>query len=83
MSADIQVDDGGNAWIALDMDLWPEDKEFPEIIAKMLWLETTWSMIAGTFPFAWPGFGEHSEKTTTYLRMVLDAYGGQRSDKST
>ncbi len=67
------------------MDLWPADKESPEAeaIAKMLWLEIVWSMTAGTFPFAWPDLGEHSEKTTTYFKMVLEAFGGQRSDKST
>ena len=41
LSADISVDDDGGAFITLDMDLWPEDKDSPEAeaIAKMLWLE--------------------------------------------
>ncbi|MEJ8563296.1 hypothetical protein QTO30_20135 [Yoonia sp. GPGPB17] len=80
LSADIRVEDDGEAWITLDMDLWPEDKETPEAaaIAKMLWIEIDWSMTSGTFPFAWPGLGEFSDTTTTYLRMVLDAYGGQK-----
>lgn len=84
LSADIKVDDDGDAWISLDMDLWPKDKEAPEAeaIAKMLWLEIDWSMTSGTFPFAWPGIGEHADKTTTYFKMVLDAYGGQKPDKS-
>ncbi|MGM0743570.1 MAG: hypothetical protein ACQEVT_18620 [Pseudomonadota bacterium] len=83
LSADIKVDDDGDAWITLDTDLWPEDKESPEAeaIAKMLWLEIDWSVTDGTFPFAWPGLGAHSDKTTTYFKMVLDAYGGQRPDK--
>lgn len=80
LSADISVDDDGEASISLDMDLWPEDKASPEAeaIAKMLWLEIEWSSTAGTFPFAWPGLGEHSDKTTSYFKMVLDAYGGQK-----
>lgn len=82
LSADISVDDDGDAWIALDMDLWPEDKDSPEAeaIAKMLWLEIDWSSTAGTFPFAWPGIGDHADKTSTYFKMVLDAYGGQKPD---
>lgn len=84
LSADISVDDDGYAWITLDMDLWPEDKESPEAetIAKMLWLEIEWSSSDGTFPFAWPALGEHSDKTATYFKMVLDAYGGQKPDKN-
>lgn len=80
LSADISVDEDGDAWIALDMDLWPEDKESPEAeaIAKMLWLDIDWSSTTGTFPFAWPGIGEHTDKTTNYFKMVLDAYGGQK-----
>ena len=83
LSADINVDDDGDAWITLDMDLWPEDKDSPEAetIAKMLWLKIEWSSTAGTFPFAWPALGEHSDKTTTYFKIVLDAYGGQKPDK--
>lgn len=85
LSADIKVDDDGDAWITLDMDLWPEDKESPEAeaIAKMLWLEIDWSATNGTFPFAWPRISAHSDKTTTYFKMVLDAYSGQRPDKGT
>ncbi len=80
LGADISVD--GDAWIALDMDLWPEDKDAPEAeaIAKMLWLEVDWSSTTGTFPFAWPGVGEYTDKTTTYFEMVLNAYGGQKPD---
>lgn len=83
LSADINVDDDGDAWITLDMDLWPEDKDSPEVvtIAKMLWLEIEWSSAVGTFPFDWPALGEQSDKTTTYFKMVLDAYGGQKLDK--
>jgi hypothetical protein len=54
-----------------------------EAISNMLWLEIDWSMTEVTFPFAWPGLSEHSDKTTTYLKMVLDAYGGQGPDKGT
>ena len=85
LSADVRVDDDGDAWITLDMDLWPEDKESPEAeaIAEMLWLDIDWSVTVGTSSFAWPGLGEHADKTTTYFKMVLDAYGGQRPDKNT
>lgn len=85
LSADIKVDDDGEASITLDMDLWPEDKSSPEAeaIAEMLWLEIDWSSTVGTFPFAWPGLGEHSAKTASYFRMVLDAYGGQKPDSAT
>lgn len=85
LSADIKVDDDGDAWITLDMDLWPEEKVSPEAeaIAKMLWLELDWSVTDGTFPFAWPGIGAHFDKTTTYFKTVLDAYGGQSLGKGT
>ncbi|WP_417274035.1 hypothetical protein [Celeribacter halophilus] len=83
LTADIKVDDDGDAWITLDMDLWPEDKGAPEAeaIAKMLWLEIDWSITEGTFPFAWPGLSSHADKMTTYFKMVLAAYGEQRPDK--
>ncbi|MCV6823156.1 MULTISPECIES: hypothetical protein [Halocynthiibacter] len=83
LGADISVDDDGDAWIALDMDLWPEDKTSPEAetIAKMLWLDVEWVSTVGTFPFAWPGLSEYSDKTTAYFKMVLDAYGGQGPNK--
>lgn len=76
LSADIRVDD--DAWISLDMDLWPEDKDAPEAeaIARMLWLDVDWTSTTGTCPFAWPGLGEHTNKTTKYFEMVLDAYRG-------
>lgn len=81
--ADISVDDDGEAFIALDMDLWPEEKTSPqtEAIADMRWLEIEWAMTAGTFPFAWPGIGDHTNQTTKYFQMVLDAYGGQKPTK--
>lgn len=84
LSADISVDDDGDAWIALDLDLWPEEKDSPEAeaIAKMLWLEIDWSSTSGTFPFAWPSIGEHAEKTTKYFEQVLDAYGGQKPEST-
>jgi hypothetical protein len=70
--------------MALIMDLWPEDKDSPEAEAnaKMLRLEIDWSSTIGTFPFAWPGIGKQTYKTTKYFRMVLNAYGGQRRDSS-
>ena len=82
LSADISVDDDGEASITLDIDLWPEEKNSPECeaIAKLLWLEIEWLSTTGTFPFAWPGLGEYTDKTTKYFQMVLDAYGGQKPE---
>lgn len=82
LSCDISVDDDGDAWITLDTDLWPECKDSPsaEEIGRMLWLDIDWSMTEGTFPFAWPEVGEHADSTTTYFKMVLDAYKSQKPD---
>lgn len=82
MIADIDVEDD-EAWISLDMDLWPEEKISPqaEALAKMLWLEIEWAGTMGTSPFAWPGIGEHTNSATKYFKMVLDAYGGQKPDE--
>ena len=84
LSADISVDDDGEVSISLDIDLWPEDKNSPEAeaIGKMLWLEIDWSSTSGTFPFAWPGLGEHADKTKDYFKMVLDAHRGQKPTDS-
>jgi hypothetical protein len=78
--AEINVHDDESVWVTLDMDLWPEDKLSPAVeeIAKMLWLEIEWEATEGTFPFAWPGVGEHAANTVEYLKLVLDAYGGQK-----
>ena len=77
--ADIHVDDDEMAWITLDMELWPEDKESPEVeaIAKMLLFDIEWVGTEGTSPFAWPGIGAHADKATEYFKMVLDAYREQ------
>lgn len=84
LSADIKVDDDGDAWISLDMDLWPEIKEAPEAeaIAKMLWLEIDWSMTSGTFPFAWPGIGEHAEKQQRTLKWYRTPIAGRSLTKA-
>ena len=78
ISAEISLDDD-EIWVTLDMDLWPEDKEPTQAIevAKMLWLEVEWQVVSGNFPFAWPGLGEHTNVTTEYFRMVLDAHAGR------
>lgn len=80
--ADINVLDDEEVWITLDSDLWPEDKLSPQVdaLAKMLWMEIEWAGTTGTFPFAWPGLGEHTNDTIDYFKMVLDAYGGQKPD---
>lgn len=78
--AEINVHDDEAAWITLDMDLWPEDKESPavEALAKLLWLEVEWESTEGTSPFAWPGIGEHVSSVNDYFKSVLNAYGGQK-----
>jgi len=80
LSAEISVDDDGDASILLDMDLWPEDKGSPEAeaIAKMLWLEIDWVATMGTIPFAWPDIGIQNVKTSNYFKMVLEAHGSQK-----
>lgn len=79
--AEITVDDDGEAFIALDLDLWPEHKASPEAeaIADMLMLDIDWAATSGTSPFAWPGMGEHVDSTTKYFELVLKAYREQRS----
>jgi hypothetical protein len=79
LTADIDVDDDEIICISLDLDLWPEDKEAPEVgaLAKMMWLDIDWSGTEGKAPFAWPGMGEHAHKATEYFQMVIEAYRGQ------
>ncbi|MEW7006744.1 hypothetical protein [Lentilitoribacter sp. EG35] len=82
--ADISVDENdGESYIALDEDLWPEGKLSPqaEAIAKALGLEIEWEGTGNTFPFAWPAIGEHTNKTTEYYELVLDAYRNQKTNR--
>lgn len=80
ITAEINVLDDDEVWIALDTGLWPEDKYSPQVeaLAKLLWLEIEWEATMGSLPFAWPGLGEYTNITTDYFKMVLDAYGSQK-----
>ncbi len=74
--AEINVDDENDAWITLDEDLWPEDKD-PDAaiaVADKLGIELELAMTCMTFPFTWPGLGHVSASTSEYLGHLLDAY---------
>ncbi|MCU0826932.1 MAG: hypothetical protein MUE52_05890 [Tabrizicola sp.] len=80
--ADINVDEEGDAWITLDEDLWPGEKD-PEqamSVAKLLGIELEVDATAMTFPFHWPGLAEHTSSTAEYVSILLDAYGGRTVD---
>jgi hypothetical protein len=82
--ADIDVDEDNDVWITFDLYLWPEEKE-PEsalAVAELLGIEVEQSLCLRDLPFAWPGLGEHTSSTVEYTRMMLEAYAGQRADKS-
>ncbi|WFU90725.1 hypothetical protein QA644_32915 (plasmid) [Rhizobium sp. CC1099] len=74
--AKISVDDENDVLIALEVDLWPEDKEPVQALAvsKLLGLETEFVSSWSTIPFAWPGLGELTSNTSEYTQMMLDAY---------
>ncbi|MCQ1573484.1 hypothetical protein NFO65_22415 [Neorhizobium galegae] len=74
--AEISVDDENDVFIALEVDLWPEDKEPVQALAvsKLLGLETDFVSSWSTIPFAWPGLGEMTLSTSEYTQMMLDAY---------
>ncbi|KQU75463.1 hypothetical protein ASC75_19210 [Aminobacter sp. DSM 101952] len=74
--AEISVDDENCAWIALEADLWPEDKEPVQALAvsALLGLEVELESVWSTIPFAWPGLGEITSSTTEYTKMMLDTY---------
>lgn len=75
--AEIGVDDEGDAWIALDEDLWPGGKEPEEAfaVAEMLGVELDLSGTLMTSPFAWPDLGHLTSSTRDYVQALLDAYG--------
>lgn len=84
LHADIVVDEDNDIWITFDEDLWPGGKE-PEsalAVAGLLGIEVEQSLCLRDLPFAWPGLGEHTSSTVEYTRMMLNAYAGQRVDKS-
>jgi hypothetical protein len=74
--AHISVDDDNDAWISLDEDLWPENKEPLQAmaVAKLLGIELELLVTCMTFPFHWPGLAEHTNGTSEYVRVLLDAY---------
>lgn len=80
--AEINVDEDGDAWVTLDEDLWPEDKE-PEqamSVAKVLGIELELEGTSMTAPFHWPGLAEHTSSTAEYVSILLDAYAGRNVD---
>ena len=77
--AEIYVDDGGDACIVLDEDLWPDSKE-PEAaieVAELLGAELELNTTCMSFPFAWPGLGHATTSTREYVRMLLEAHEKQ------
>lgn len=80
--AEINVDEDGDAWITLDEDLWPGDKD-PEqamSVAAVLGIELELEATAMTSPFHWPGLAEHTSSTAEYVSILLDAYAGRNVD---
>lgn len=80
--ADISVDEEGDAWITLDEDLWPGEKE-PEqamSVASVLGIELELEGTDMTAPFHWPGLAEHTSSTAEYVSILLDAYAGRNVD---
>lgn len=75
LQAEISVDDE-DVWIALEEDLWPEDKTPVQAlaVAKLLGLETDFVSSWSTIPFAWPSLGEIASSTSEYTQMMLGAY---------
>ncbi|MBW9114569.1 hypothetical protein JNB88_13030 [Rhizobium cauense] len=76
LRAEINVDDENDVCIALEEDLWPQDKEPIKalIVAAQLGLEVEFESMWSTIPFAWPGLGEGTASTSEYTQMMLDAY---------
>ncbi|NRP75655.1 hypothetical protein ILFOPFJJ_06578 [Ensifer psoraleae] len=76
LQAEISVDDENGVWIALEVELWPEDKDPAQAlaVAEILGLEVELETISSTIPFAWPGLGEIASSTSEYTQMMLDAY---------
>jgi len=83
--AEITVDDGNDAEVAFDEDLWPADKEPVQAlaVAELLGVELHQAMMWRPVPFAWPGLGEYTSSTLEYTQMMLDAYARQGSKQNT
>ncbi|NTJ45290.1 hypothetical protein G6L28_22230 [Agrobacterium larrymoorei] len=76
LQAQVSVDDENDACIALDEDLWPQDKEPVQalIVAAQLGIEIEVETMWSTPPFHWPGIGVTTSSTSDYTQMMLDAY---------
>lgn len=76
LMADISVDEDNDVWIALEVDLWPEDKDaaHTSALASVLGVEVEFMSSWSKIPFAWPGLGEFTTSTSEYAQMMLDAY---------
>lgn len=80
--ADIGADEDNDAWVCLDSDLWPEDKEPSQAmtVAKLLGVELEQVVTATTMPFHWPGLAHETNSTAEYVSVLLDAYAGRCLD---
>lgn len=80
--ADIHVDEDNDAWVSLDSDLWPEDKEPSQAmaVAKLLGVELEQELTGMTLPFHWPGLAPKTNSTAEYVSVLLDAYAGRPLD---
>ena len=60
LHAEISVDEDNDVWIALDIYLWPEDKDPAQAlaVAELLGIQVDVACTQSTIPFAWPGLGE-------------------------
>jgi len=74
--AEVSVDADNDAFIALDIDFWPEDKEPKQAakVAEMLGIELDLAISSGRPPFHWPGLAHHTETTVAYVEALLAAY---------
>ena len=74
--AEIIVDEDNDAWIALDEFLWPEEKDISQAmaVAELLGIELDQAISTGTLPFHWPDLAHHTNSTSEYVRVLLDAY---------
>ncbi len=78
--ADISTDGDGDAWVTLDSDLWPEDKEPTQAmaVAGILGVELEQVGTEMTMPFHWPRLAQETSSTAEYVSVLLDAYAGRK-----
>lgn len=76
LQAEITVDDDKDVWIALEEDLWPEEKTPAQTLAvgALLGVELEFEVMWSKIPFAWPGLGKITSSTSEFTKMMLEAY---------